>query len=208
MIDTPIKKVDTFSRKQIFTLKQPKAFAFAVAILVVFGVAVWAQKNPLSTLFPKPTASPAASARPEVAIIDRDFLEEMIPHESNAVDTSRYFLENSENDELKIFAQTIANDQTKEIWTMLGFYQIWFNASYPGSPRYMTMMPDLTQLSGQELDKAYVRGMIMQHQAAVKMAQAISGRTKLPELRTMATEMSIKKVAELVSLNEWMNKNL
>lgn len=205
MTTTSSEKAVLSPNPSTLTLKQPKAFALAIIILVVFGGMVAIQKNPLT--FAKPDATPAPSEKPQATTSDKDFLEQMIPHHQEAVDVSRYLLENSDNDALKQFAQKIVDQQSKEIWTMLGFYQLWFNTSYPGSSKYMKMMPDLTQLSGQEMDKAYVRGMIDHHQEAVKLSQAANANTKIPELSTFATEISIKQVDELKVLTEWINKN-
>ena len=90
---------------------------------------------------------------------------------------------------------------------MIGFHQLWLKKNYPGPTGYMKMMPDLSQISGVELDKAYVRGMITHHYAAVQIAQSVMETTRIPELKTLATEMMIRQVDELKVLTDWLNAN-
>lgn len=209
MTKTTPEKVETVQMKQAtkrkkLELKQPRAFALAILLLVVFGGLVWFQRRQTTAEL---SASPAPSITPEASITDQDFLNEMIPHHQEAVDASKYMLENSDNDEIKKISQSIVDQQSKEIWVMIGFHQLWLKKNYPGSTGYMKMMPDLTQFSGVELDKAYVRGMITHHQEAVKIAQSVSETTRIPELKTLATEMMIRQVEELKTLTNWLNNN-
>jgi len=206
MTKTTSQEVDTVhsAKRKKIELKQPRAFALAILLLVVFGGLVWFQRRPTTT---QQSASPAPSVTPEATITDQDFLNEMIPHHQEAVDSSRYVLENSDNDEIKGFAQGIVDQQSKEVWVMIGFHQLWLKKNYPGPTGYMKMMPDLSQISGVELDKAYVRGMITHHYAAVQIAQSVMETTRIPELKTLATEMMIRQVDELKVLTDWLNAN-
>lgn len=60
---------------------------------------------------------------------DKLFLSEMIIHHKGAVDMSQMVLSNSQNPELKKFAQKIIDDQTKEIAQMQNFQKIWFSST-------------------------------------------------------------------------------
>lgn len=195
--DHPPKKTTSSLR-----LKQPVAFAFAVLILTVFGALYMMQKQSMTR-----TSAPKPSATPEVKATDseRAYLTQMIPHHQETVDASRYIADTAENDELKRFAQKLVDSESKEVWAMIGFYQLWFKTPYPGKADYVKTLPDLTQLSGRALERAYLQGMMEHHRQAVKTNQAILQVTSIEELKTVANEMVIRHVEELTQMQKWLN---
>ncbi len=133
---------------------------------------------------------------------DETFLAEMIPHHQEAIDTSRIIIAKSNDSELKQFAQTVINDQTKEIDQMKTWYKTFFNKDYAGTST--NMMGDLTKLSGTELDKAYVKGMIEHHQGAIDMANKILTLTQREEIKTLANNIISSQSKEISTLKTWM----
>jgi len=87
----------------------------------------------------------------------------MIPHHQEAIDNSQIIIANSTNPDVKELAQNIIAAQTTEIIQM----KDWLTSRYPNDALqslYEHMMPDLTNLNGSELDRAYLLGMIAHHQ--------------------------------------------
>ena len=133
---------------------------------------------------------------------DQTFIEQMIPHHQEAVDTSKIIIAKTNDPELKQFAQKVINDQNKEIGEMKEWYKTWFNKDYTGTST--AMMGDLSKLSGMDLDKAYVKGMIEHHQGAIDMANKIQPSTQRQEIKTLATNIVSSQTKEVATLKNWM----
>ena len=133
---------------------------------------------------------------------DQTFIEQMIPHHQEAVDTSKIIIAKTNDPELKQFAQKVINDQNKEIGEMKEWYKTWFNKDYTGTST--AMMGDLSKLSGMDLDKAYVKGMIEHHQGAIDMANKIQPSTQRQEIKTLATNIVSSQAKEVATLKDWM----
>lgn len=104
--------------------------------------------------------------------------------------------------ELRQFAQNVIIDQTKEINQMKTWYKAWFNQDYIGGST--KMMGDLTKLSGTELDKSYIKGMIEHHQGAIEMANKIQSITQRQEIKFLATNIISSQSTEIVTLKTWI----
>lgn len=140
---------------------------------------------------------------------DEEFLAMMIPHHQEAIDTSKVILEKSENEELKTLAQGIVDAQTAEIAQMETWAVEWFGEEFSLS-NYELMMPELSylivpQLEGEELDQAYIRGMIEHHEGAVQMAEELKMVTERPELLEMADNIIEAQTTEIELLKSWLN---
>jgi uncharacterized protein (DUF305 family) len=131
---------------------------------------------------------------------DQSFLENMIPHHQEAVDSSNLVLNSTTDPELKIFVQNVISAQTKEIGEM----KTWLNKDYTPNSNYQAMMGGMKGKTGTELDQAYVQGMIMHHQGAIQMATKIQTLTKRPELLKLANDIIVSQTAERTILMNWM----
>jgi uncharacterized protein (DUF305 family) len=123
------------------------------------------------------------------------FIAEMIPHHQEAVDSSREML-SSENPEIRTLAQEIIAAQEKEIAMMRGWMSDW----YPGSayaPKYVEMMPDLSNLEGAVRDRAYLEGMQEHHEGAIQMARQAQGLELRPEVRKLTDDIITTQAAEI-----------
>ncbi len=98
------------------------------------------------------------------------FVVNMIPHHQEAVDTARLVVAKGNNPELKKLAQNIITAQEKEITMMNDWVK---KSNYTLKPLYKNMMGDGTKLSGDELDRWFLMGMIMHHMGALQMAEAV-----------------------------------
>lgn len=106
---------------------------------------------------------------------EREFLEGMIPHHQEAVDTAKEVIaRGGSTPEIKKLAEDIVVAQEKEIAMMKGWYQSWYSEAYVDDPKdYKPMMRDLSTLSGATLDKVFLEDMIMHHMGAIMMAQSV-----------------------------------
>ncbi|QQR54548.1 DUF305 domain-containing protein [Candidatus Peregrinibacteria bacterium] len=136
---------------------------------------------------------------------DEDFLSMMIPHHQEAIDTAKVILEKSENAELKALAQAIVDAQTAEITQMEDWGKEWFGTEFKASDDYEEMMPDLSVLEGEELDQAFIEGMIEHHQMAIMMAMRLQMITERQELKDMADAIIDAQSAEIDMMEGWLN---
>jgi uncharacterized protein (DUF305 family) len=135
---------------------------------------------------------------------DQSFLEEMIPHHQEAVETSKVVLNSTKDAELKSFVQNVIIDQEREINQMKTWYKDWFNKDYTINTDYEPMMTEMNNKTGTDLDKAYIRGMIMHHQGAIEMANKIKTMTQRQELITLANNIISSQTKERNALMDWM----
>lgn len=65
------------------------------------------------------------------------------------------------------------------------------------------MMMGLQGKTGDDLDKAFLDGMILHHEGAVHMAQMLIAGTKRPELVTMGNAIITAQTAEIDQMKAW-----
>lgn len=134
---------------------------------------------------------------------DKDFINQMVPHHQEAIETSEIIIAKTSNPELKKFAENVIKAQNLEVNQMNQWSVDWFGSSVE-KVMYMAMMPDLTKLEGDALDRAYIAGMIGHHEGAIKMAQEILPITTRPELKTLAENIINSQTEEVKTLNSWL----
>ncbi|MGL4759820.1 MAG: DUF305 domain-containing protein [Patescibacteria group bacterium] len=104
---------------------------------------------------------------------NQSFIDNMIPHHQEAINTSYTIQATTQDPELKQFATSVITSQTKEVTQMKEWYKLWFNKEYTDNTSYIPMMTKMNGLSGNQLDKAYIEGMIGHHKGAIQMAEKI-----------------------------------
>jgi uncharacterized protein (DUF305 family) len=134
-----------------------------------------------------------------------EFLTLMIPHHQEAIDTAQRVLEASDRPELRRFAETIITVQTAEIKQM----QTWLGEWYPSQRTNLTytpMMGDLSQLSGDALDRAFLEGMIMHHREAVMMAHHLvnHGLVQHQPVQPFAENIARTQRQEISQMQAWL----
>lgn len=132
---------------------------------------------------------------------EREFLEGMIPHHQEAVDTAKEVLaRGGSTPEIKQLAEAMVVAQEKEIAMMKEWYQRWYGQTYVAKPdAYMPMMRDLSSLRGAALDKVFLADMIMHHEGALMMAESVEPHIEHTEitdltkaiLKTQTTEIRL-----------------
>jgi uncharacterized protein (DUF305 family) len=135
---------------------------------------------------------------------DQSFLFEMIPHHQEAVDSSQTILKTTKDNELKTFAEKVIVDQNKEITDMKNWYKELAGKEYSTNISYQAMMGGMNGKTGEDLDKAYISGMIMHHQMAINMANSVLKVSKDERVKTLAQNIIKNQQAEIQTLRGWM----
>jgi uncharacterized protein (DUF305 family) len=130
---------------------------------------------------------------------EREFLEGMIPHHQEAVDTAKEVIaRGGSTPEIKKLAEDIIVAQEKEIAMMKEWYQAWYGEAYVADPTdYKPMMRDLSTLSGAALDKVFLEDMIMHHMGAIMMAQSVQPYIENQEITDLTKAIMETQTAEI-----------
>ncbi len=141
------------------------------------------------------------------SLTEREFIQGMIPHHQEAVDTAKIVLNRGgDNEEMRDLAQNIILAQEAEITNMKSWYRTWYGEDYKDDGKYKPMMRDLTPLSGTELDRAFLDNMIMHHMGALMMAQQVSVNIEHPEIRTLAENIAKTQSEEIITMRILLKK--
>jgi uncharacterized protein (DUF305 family) len=135
-----------------------------------------------------------------------DYLTQMIPHHEEAIASARLLLQGTNRPEMREFAQSIIQTQSAEVARIREFLSTW----YPGRETevsYQPMMRDLSGLTGDELDQAFLKDMIPHHMMAVMMSQQALARgllTEHPRVISLATEIRDAQHREISDMAAWL----
>jgi uncharacterized protein (DUF305 family) len=79
------------------------------------------------------------------------------------------------------------------------------NTEYRGSMHGAMggMMMGLNGKTGDELDKAFLEGMIVHHEGAIEMSKALIAGTKRPELIKLGNDIIIAQTKEIEMMRQW-----
>ena len=76
----------------------------------------------------------------------------------------------------------------------------WYGEAAVASESHQAMMPDLSTLSGKELDRAFLEGMIEHHMGALTMAQQVSANIEHPEIGVLVQTIAEAQSEEIISM--------
>jgi uncharacterized protein (DUF305 family) len=139
-----------------------------------------------------------------MVVDDKNFVENMIPHHIEAINTSKIIVQSTKDAEIKQFAETVIIDQIKEVELMKNLYKTIAGSDYQNNNSYKPMMSAMNSQMGAELEKAYIAGMIEHHDGAVKMANKILIITKSNELKKLGNDIVTNQTKEIALLNGWL----
>lgn len=184
------------------------SFIILTGLVVVSGI-FFAGCLPQSQLQPEPQVqtqqNSSSSLSHGMQVKDeKDFITQMIPHHQEAIDTSVIVEKATSDADLKKFTTGVVQVQTAEIEQMKNWLQEWYGEEYSLNTSYMPMMGDLTQLKGEELEKAYIQGMIVHHQGAIDMANQVLLLNPRPEVEKMAQDIIAVQQQEVETLQGWL----
>lgn len=130
------------------------------------------------------------------------YLAEMVAHHEEAVAAAE---ELRRSKRLRAFGDSIIASQSAQIDKMNGWLAQW----YPGrssDTEYRPMMRDLSGLSGEGLDEAFLTDMISHHMAAVMMSQRllVDGLAKHTGVDALAASIRDEQHAEIHQMRRWL----
>ncbi|ABL81720.1 protein of unknown function DUF305 [Nocardioides sp. JS614] len=132
-----------------------------------------------------------------------EYLAEMVAHHQEAV-TAAGELARSDRAEMRAFGESIVKTQSAQIQQMRSWLKDWYPEQSTGLD-YRPMMRDLSELSGDQLDQAFLQDMIGHHMAAVMMSQQLLWRgTDHGEVAELARTIRDDQHTEIVQMQRWL----
>ena len=133
-----------------------------------------------------------------------EYLAEMVAHHEDAV-LAAAELQRSNRPQLRAFGASIVETQSAQIDLMNEWLARW----YPGRTTdvdYEPMMRDLSGLSGDELDEAFLRDMIAHHMVAVMMSQhlLVGGFAEHRRVNGLAESIRDEQHVEIFQMRRWL----
>ena len=163
----------------------------------------------------------------DTILMDRHFIERMIPHHQDAVEMAKLALEKSKKTEVKKLANDIIKSQTAEIESMKKWYKEWFGTDVPSKPttkspmgndmgmmgqgmKMMDMSMDHNMMGGSlddlkkapDFDKKFLEMMVKHHKMAIPMSGMIID-SKKAEMRKLAKDIIIAQTGEIEMMIKW-----
>ncbi|MFI6737225.1 DUF305 domain-containing protein [Nonomuraea sp. NPDC050451] len=133
------------------------------------------------------------------------YLARMVAHDQEAVTAARQ-LGRSDRPRMRALGASIVDRQSADIATM----RTWLDKWYPGrsgtATGYQPMIRDLSELSGDALDNAFLRDMIPHHMAAVMLSQQLlmSGRAQHAEAADFAMKVREARHTEMFRMQRYL----
>lgn len=132
---------------------------------------------------------------------EREFIEGMIPHHQEAVDTAKEVIaRGGTTPEIKQLVEAIVVAQEREITAMKQWYQDWYGEGYVDTGTYQPMMRELENLSGAELDRVFLEDMIMHHMGAIMMARSVQPYIEHEALAELTQAIVSTQAAEIAEM--------
>ena len=153
---------------------------------------------------------------------DRHFIEMMIPHHEGAVQMADLALKLSKRPEIRKLAESIKNDQTREIGQMKSWYKQWYGTEVPTAMNHRSMMGmktpmvtkrpmgmqnmmavDLKTLeTAPDFDKAFMAEMIPHHKMALMMSSMIVDSDRA-DMRSLSNAIVQSQSKEIEQMRQW-----
>jgi uncharacterized protein (DUF305 family) len=142
---------------------------------------------------------------------DREFAEFFIEHHQMAIDMSQHVLERGENPDVQALAQSIVDAQTEELGilrtavTEIGDAQP-EPAPMPSDPHTEADIAFMADLSGTELDQAFLLDMIPHHAGGLPPAHRARPNLERQDLQTVATNIFESQATEIGEMRELLEE--
>ena len=170
--------------------------------------------NPASDRSTQTTPVGGASPTDTTSQVDKQFIAMMLPHHEQAIEMADLALTRTKRPEIKQLAQTIKQDQTREIQQMRTWYKSWYGTEVVAMPMNGQQMPQNGSMQGIKMDLAalknapnfdreFLRQMIFHHQMAIQMGQMDASRLTRPELRELAGSIVKTQTTEIGQMQKW-----
>ena len=147
---------------------------------------------------------PMGPARGPTSIAgESEYLNEMVAHHREAVMAAAE-LTRSDRPDMVAFGESIVETQTAQIDQMSSWLSDWYPETSPTTD-YQPMMRDLSGLSGDDLDRAFLEDMIGHHMVAVMMSQHLLVQgTDHPEVAQLAQAIRDEQRTEIFQMRGWL----
>lgn len=136
-----------------------------------------------------------------------DFLAGMVPHHEEAVEAAELLLDGTEREQMRTFARDIIETQSSEIDQMLRWLDEW----YPDRDTHGVhepVMRDLSDLRGDDLDRAFLEDMIPHHMDAVMASQQllVNDLAEHREVEGFAASVRDQQRQEIMQMRRWLGE--
>ncbi len=136
---------------------------------------------------------------------EREFIEGMIPHHQEAVDTAKEVIERGgTTPEIKQLVEDIVVAQEAEIAELKQWYEDWYGEPYTDNGEYMLMMRELANLSGVEIDRVFLEDMIGHHMGAIMMARSVQPYIEHDEIAELTQAIVSTQSAEIAQMRQML----
>ncbi len=180
-------------------------WAIGIIAALALGLAANAQMSMSSTSM---TALENASGK----TFDIAWMSQMIEHHKGALEMAKAELKDGKDARVKKAAQSIVNDQSREIKQMTDWLKSWYNAK-PDAKQKALMRADLNPMldglmedmnMSSNPDKIFLERMIPHHQSAVEMGKMALKKAARPELKTFAQNVIDVQTREIKQYQAWL----
>ena len=146
---------------------------------------------------------------------DLQFLDTMTAHHEGAIEMAKTTTTKSTNPELKVFADKIVADQTREIIEMKKWREQWFAGKSSAINMEMAGMHDsmkgmdagkMSAANGKGFDLEFINQMTPHHNGAVVMAREALTKAEHAEIKTLANQIIKAQEAEIKQMQDWKAK--
>ena len=168
---------------------------------------------------PRPsTTAPMRQEMSRSQEVDKPFIEMMIPHHRGATEMAQMALSRAKSPEVKKLAQSIIQDQNREIQQMQTWYKQWYGTEAPmtgmhgdmGQEMMMSMQQqekmDREMMAALEnapdFEQEFLRQMTRHHQTATMMAGMVVNSAEHPEIRNLAQSIIRSQSAEIAQMEQ------
>lgn len=150
--------------------------------------------------------------------VDKPFIEMMIPHHQSANEMAQIALSRAKSPEVKKLAQSIIEEQTREIEQMRTWYKQWYGTEVPTTDMGMGMQSGMDQSmmqmemmdremmqaleNTQDFDREFLRQMTRHHQMATMMAGMVVNSAQHREIRNLAQNIIKSQSAEITQMQK------
>ena len=136
---------------------------------------------------------------------EREFIEGMIPHHQEAVDTAKEVIERGgTTPEIKKLVTDIVAAQEAEIAEMKEWYQDWYGEAYTDNGEYMPMMRELENLRGVDIDRVFLEDMIGHHMGAIMVARSVQPYGEHDEIAELTQNIVSSQSAEIAQMRQML----
>lgn len=146
--------------------------------------------------------------------IDRNFIEQMIPHHESAIAMAKLAKEKAKHEDIKRLSDSIIVNQSAENDLMRKYYKEWFGADVPsakaddmhGGNMMNRQGGAETLTSATDFDEAFLAEMIDHHQMGVMMANMLDTGTNRPEMKKLADDIITAQTKEINDMRSWQQQ--